>query len=177
MGYGRYPRETIELIRARGILCASGNHDRWEAAKSQESTLPPADMEFLAGLPSRLHLELEGVRILICHGSPGNDMNGISPEHYTTSEVRAHTTESGVEVLIVGHTHTPFALKTLTGAAIVNPGALLREPATEIELPAGGTFGVLELPSKRFEVYRASDGGPVDIIRETVGVRDRRRVY
>lgn len=41
--------------------------------------------------------------------------------------------------------------------------------------PGGGTFGILELPAKRFAVHRASDGEKVETAVMTAGVGDRRR--
>ncbi len=78
-------------------------------------------------------------------------------------------------MLLVGHTHRPFALRALGGGLISNPGALLRmETVQGGAVHAGeGTFGLLELPSGRFSVHRASDAAETEIPRLTVGVRDR----
>ena len=66
---------------------------------------------------------------------------------------------------------------------VANPGAILREipiaeiliynPLPQFFLPGmgtvqRGTFGVLELPSLRFTVYRTADGTEVDIMRRTL---------
>jgi hypothetical protein len=93
-------------------------------------------------------------------------------------------------VFLVGHTHQPFAMTTPRGGLIANPGALLRsEPNTsalglayDIERKAyvlaptasSGTFGVLELPSKDFNTFRAADGVEVEIPRLAMGVTDKR---
>jgi hypothetical protein len=45
--------------------------------------------------------------------------------------------------------------------SIVNPGSVLRQPPSSEPLPASGTFGVLELPSRRFTVHRASDAAEI----------------
>ena len=69
------------------------------------------------------------------------------------------------DVLIVGHTHWPFALR-FDARWICNPGALLRSPAEGVGNPAAGaTFGVLELPERCWRVYRAGDGAEVEILR------------
>ncbi len=100
-------------------------------------------------------------------------------------------TEANAEVLILGDTHLASSMTTLGGGLIANPGALPRETESEragqallfdadrgkfVQRPApgGGTFGVLELPSRRLTVHRASDGVVVDVPRTTVGVRDMR---
>jgi len=83
---------------------------------------------------------------------------------------------------VVGHTHLAFALREAGGGLVVNPGALLRDPATRPETGAvlfdpdsgkfapapplmGGTFGVLHLPEMMLTVHRAADGREVDVLR------------
>ena len=74
------------------------------------------------------------------------------------------------DVLVVGHTHVPMRLEA-GGKLVVNPGALLRDPAKGFEdgeVVAGrGTFGILVLPARRFAVYSASDGGEVGMARSS----------
>jgi hypothetical protein len=69
------------------------------------------------------------------------------------------------DVLVVGHTHDAFELRAGKGR-ILNPGACcsktyaFKQSGALME-PAGyrpATFGVLELPSKRFTVLCALDG-------------------
>ncbi|MBK8995693.1 MAG: hypothetical protein IPM35_08095 [Myxococcales bacterium] len=47
------------------------------------------------------------------------------------------------------------------------PRLPVRDPADgwERELPTPGTFGVLELPAKKWTVFRARTGMPVEIVR------------
>lgn len=71
-------------------------------------------------------------------------------------------TAAGADVLVVGHTHVPMHL-TAPAGAIVNPGSILRQPPRTESIPASGTFGVLELPSCRFDVHRADDGAVVEV--------------
>ena len=51
---------------------------------------------------------------------------------------------------------------------IVNPGALLRESPYEVHAGMNGTFGVLDLPSKQWSVFRSVDGAEVEIARRAV---------
>jgi predicted phosphodiesterase len=75
--------------------------------------------------------------------------------------------QARARILIVGHTHTEFELLVNAPAGkILNPGACCSKTyafkssgslaVTDGFRPA--TFGVLELPSMRFKVYRALDG-------------------
>jgi hypothetical protein len=115
-------------------------------------------------------------------------MEGIYPGEASADDAERWLEQANADVLIVGHTHLPFALTTLAGGLIANPGALLRsnmKPSGwvyDVErgryapapMESGGTFGVLELPARRFSVYRAVDGEEVDVPRLTLGVRDER---
>ncbi len=69
-----------------------------------------------------------------------------------------HTADA--DVLVVGHTHVPMHLSAPIGK-IVNPGSVLRQPPSTEPIPASATFGVLELPSRRLTVHRASDGAEI----------------
>ena len=73
--------------------------------------------------------------------------------------------DARADVLVVGHTHDAFELRAGKGR-ILNPGTCcsktrdLKQSGALME-PAGyrpATFGVLELPSKRFTVLCALDG-------------------
>ena len=70
--------------------------------------------------------------------------------------------------------------------AVVNPGALLRQPGSSAPMPVRfhprrrvfvedaqaprGTFGVLDLPSKRFTLHLAADGSelPIPVVKTGV---------
>ena len=165
LDYGLFPQETIELLMARAIPCVRGNHDRWAAEKGGlEWDLSADAARFLAGLPIGWNAVIEGVRVAVRHGSSRSDMDGLHPTAVTAEELQGHLERVGADVLVVGHTHVAFRLVAARGGVVVNPGALLRAPAVPLELPCGGTFGVLELPSKRFTVYRAADGEEVELI-------------
>ena len=81
-------------------------------------------------------------------------------------ELQGHLDRVGADVLVVGHTQVAFRLAAARGGVVMNPGALLRAPAVPLEIPSGGAFGVLELPSREFTVHRAEDGAEVESIRE-----------
>ena len=92
-------------------------------------------------------------------------MDGIMPD--ASAKVLQEVLEAaGADVLVVGHTHRAMELR-LGEKMVVNPGALLRDPADgwERELPTPGTFGILELPAKTWRVVRARTGREVEIVR------------
>jgi predicted phosphodiesterase len=202
---GLFPDETVARLQERAIPCIRGNHDRWRvaerAAESAEARftedgggsgadLAPETLQFLAALPLTWNGLFDGVRVAVRHGTPRSDMDGIYPSEASATDAARWLHDAQADVLLVGHTHLPFALTTPTGGLIANPGALLRsepdsskqslaydlESKTYVLAPAasGGTFGVLDLPSKNFRVFRAADGAEITIPRITVGVTDKR---
>ena len=93
-------------------------------------------------------------------------MRGIQSDAYA-DELRQVIAEADADVLIVGHVHAPMWIE-IDGRKIVNPGALLRDTPQPIDVGMEGTFGVLELPSRDWRVYRAADGVEVEINRRRV---------
>jgi len=91
---------------------------------------------------------IAGVRMAVWHASPGDVMRAV---------VGAILATAAADVLVVGHTHVPMRLTAPKGS-IVNPGSILRQPPSAERIPASGTFGLLELPARRFTVHLATDG-------------------
>lgn len=185
--YGTSPGETLALLEQSGIPAIRGNHDRWangESAARRSWDVTPGSLAYLQGLPASWDTTIEGVRVALRHGTPRSDMRGIYPRYSSPGELRDFLDEANADVLIVGHTHIPFRI-AVGERLIANPGALLREPGPRMAGrpllfdpargrfvagpgPAGGTFGVLELPSRRFSVHRASDGSEAPLITMSV---------
>jgi len=186
-----FGEEVVQRIKAEGIVCIRGNHERWalerrrrqpDLRRSAPSIVEAADLftggtelshdalAYLATLPSSWSAELVGVRVAMWHARPGSDMEGIRAEATGPALRRRLLDQAKADVLIVGHTHDAFSLVAGKGR-IVNPGAccsktLVYKQAGRVTdsssaAPDGyrpATFGVLELPSKRFRVFEAADG-------------------
>jgi putative phosphoesterase len=170
MDFGRFPEETLALLMARSLPCIRGNHDRWSTKdRARGRDLSRATVAFLADLPTRWETRIDGVRVAVHHGSPRGDMDGIYPEHTDLALAQMLLRKADCDVLIVGHTHRAFRLDVAGGRSILNPAALLRDPAPGAQNPpATGTFGVLDLPSREFHVYRASDAAAVPVPRRVL---------
>jgi predicted phosphodiesterase/predicted RNase H-like HicB family nuclease len=184
-----FGEEVTQRLKAEGVTSIRGNHDRWAVERRRRAPdlrkdgLQSCDISDLAGggaelsyealrwlgaLPSRWVGEIAGVRVAMWHARPGSDMEGIEPEKTSAAARRQLLEQARADVLIVGHTHDAFSLVAGQGL-IVNPGACCSKlPAYRQEgsltVPDGyrpATFGVLELPAKRFRVYQAEDGARV----------------
>lgn len=146
--YGLFPEETLALLRERPVACIRGNHDRWaigrgraddpsaaaigEAHDASGWDLSAESLQFLAQLPTAWDRVLDGVRVAVRHGTPASDMQGVYPDQTDPEQVFRWLEQSAADVLIVGHTHLAFELRTFAGGMIINPGALLRQAAKSL---------------------------------------------
>ena len=95
-------------------------------------------------------LDADGVRILLCHGSPCR-VTEIVDADTPPASLSAHIQEAGVDVVCCGHVHVPFHRSMLAGGSVlhwVNAGAVGRprdgDPrAAWVELVLGGNEEVL----------------------------------
>jgi predicted phosphodiesterase len=182
LDYGRFPERTIALLQERRIPTILGNHERWALSEGHDASgwrLTTRAIEFLESLPASWTRRIDDVRVAVWHARPKSDMKGLYPDASTT-ELASQLDRAEADVLVVGHTHLPFA-RFVGRRLVCNPGALLRDPAEPMDdamlfdpasskfvavpAPGGGTFGVLELPTLRFTVHRARDGAEVEVPR------------
>ena len=182
-----FGEEVVQRLKAEKVTCILGNHDRWalqfrhrrqDARRFFEpcsisdvmgsgAELSHGSLVWLSTLPVHWEAELEGVRVAMWHARPGSDMEGIEKERTGLDLRHRLLAQAHARVLIVGHTHTEFEMVVnVPPGKILNPGACCSKTyafkssgtlaVTDGFRPA--TFGVLELPSMRFKVYRALDG-------------------
>lgn len=189
-----FGEEVIERLKAEGVICISGNHERWalerrrrrpNMRKTAPSIVEPADLfsggaelsyqalRWLGILPSHWAAELAGVKVAMWHARPGSDMDGLEADKLGPELRRELLDMAAADVLIVGHTHEAFD-KCISAERrkIVNPGSCCGaipafRKAGGLLVPDGhrpATFGVLDLPSMRFRVYRAVDGDRKSVV-------------
>jgi putative phosphoesterase len=162
--YGLFPEETIALLRERKVMTIRGNHDRWAVKEGIDMSgwdLTPAAMHFLESLPTHRRSLIEGVRVVFEHARPESDMKGIAHDE-SEDELRRILKDAAADVLIIGHTHQPFVRRIGVGRVVINPGALLRDPAPGVEVLTPGTFAVVEIDrGVRVTIRRAATGEAV----------------
>ena len=139
VGQGPHPNQVVSRIRKAGIPSILGNQEievRTLAKRAQPdpkrhmlwtcAVLKQKNREFLLGLPADLELEIEGVGILIVHGSPQGSLDAMYPS-LTRETLRAWFPAGArrPDVLVGGHTHVPFA-RAVDGMLVVNAGTVGR---------------------------------------------------
>ena len=183
--------EVVQRLKTeKDLICILGNHERWatESRRRQKdvrSFFEPCNISvhfgggaelsrdslvWLSTLPTHWEAELEGVRVAMWHARPGSDMEGIEKEKAGPGLRRHLLGQAHADVLIVGHSHVEFELLVdAPPGKILNPGACcskayIYKHAGPLIVPDAfrpATFGVLDLPSMKFKVFRALDGGRV----------------
>lgn len=169
---GNHDRWALEHAGVQRRRSAGAGSDAYEpdagGTLGSGQELSAEALKWLGRLPTSLVLDLEGVRVAIHHARPGlwgYDTVGIDSRTTSPAMMTTMLESAGADVLLIGHTHARFATR-VPGGLVANPGALWSgggeygQPGA-LYLPTGpsyGTFGILDLPSTRFAVYRATDG-------------------
>lgn len=86
--------------------------------------------EFLRNLPSQKELTIEGVKILLVHGSPRRNNEDISPNMPLT-EIEAMLEGVSADIVFCGHTHVPAGYQTNKRQTVVNVGSIGRPMTKE----------------------------------------------
>jgi len=145
VGYGVNPNEVIEIIRTQNIPTIFGNYDEgvgnnrddcgcayrtkiarelgnrsiaWTNRNTSEQ-----NKTYLRSLPFSQTIDLEGIRILLVHGSP-RKVNEYLYEDRPERSLERLFENSGVDVIICGHTHLPYHRELSSGKQIINAGSV-----------------------------------------------------
>lgn len=96
---------------------------RWTRAKTSD-----ANKAWLRTLPREIRLEVEGVQLLLCHGSPRSTVEYLFAERsdaYLRQFTAGGTDDAHADVVVFGHTHVPFH-RVVDGVHFVNTGSVGR---------------------------------------------------
>src|SRR5262252_1235541 len=133
-----WPRETCELLMARGYPTVRGNHDRWVA------TFAPADLgpsdrytlneinetqrRWLEELPATLRLD---GNILAVHGRADDDNSYLLEDIERGRLVRASADtvaqrlgRTDAALVLCGHSHQQHMMRLPDGPVVLNPGSV-----------------------------------------------------
>ncbi|MFZ5986612.1 MAG: metallophosphoesterase family protein [Bacillota bacterium] len=142
VGYLPFPNEVVELIRSNHILSVQGNHDKFiggsqylskevidklseseikanASAAYTNSTITDKNREYLRNMPSRIRIMIDGLRILVVHGSPRRIDEYIYEDSQNIKDIAY---EVDADVVISGHTHIPFC-SIVEGKHFINAGS------------------------------------------------------
>ena len=133
-----WPRETCEVLMARGYPTVRGNHDRW-VAKLAPADMPrfdrythgelnEAQLRWLGDLPATVRLD---GNILGVHGRPDNDNRYLLEDVEQGRLVRSAADKiarrldgNGAAVVLCGHSHQQHMVRLPNGPLVLNPGSI-----------------------------------------------------
>jgi putative phosphoesterase len=156
--YAPFPNETLNWLREHKAVSILGNTDakvlrllegksfskprKAEKRIMYEWTAKQLSMEnrtYLATMPKRAFLVVEGFRIGLFHGSPDDDNEFLfhdSPD----GRFRELAGKTDCDILVSGHSHSPYH-KHINGIHFLNPGSAGRM----FDGNPDGSYGILEL--------------------------------
>lgn len=161
VGRGQQPDEVVARIQHRGIPAVLGNHDEMMLTYEMDSIgqrvrrgnlmgYQPHTLNYLMTLPRTYRDHIDGQTVVMVHGSPRSNAESISINPMARGQAVAWLEKAGADILIAGHTHAPMQIHDPRGL-IVNPGSLF-DP-TGSARSSSQTYGVLDVPMRRFEVF------------------------
>ncbi|MDA9355320.1 metallophosphatase family protein [Amylibacter sp.] len=140
--YGYYydSNEIVKICIDRKYKCILGNHDKYFLDVINEKTLLSDLIEkygisyqlalneatseivnFIKSLPLEIEINVGDLKILLCHGSPLDKLNGrIYPD---TNLYKFKDQFKSYDIIITGHTHHKLARK-IDNCLFLNPGSL-----------------------------------------------------
>lgn len=168
VNFGPQPREVVEILRDRADIAIQGNHDhavgfdddsRWTPAfrATAEATRRHTSAElsdeqklYLRELPLTVKVERGGARFQLVHATPSDPHYG-----YLLADADGWAAELesvDADVLLVGHTHTPF-IRQIGNKTVVNPGSI-GQPRRGKPRPSYAIWqdGVFELRSYDYSI-------------------------
>lgn len=133
-----WPRETLDLLRAKAWPTVRGNHDRWVAFDSPE-TLGPSDrfareqldeddIAWLAALPQGLEVKSGQFAF---HAQPDDDNAYLVEERWgerlvrsSPDVIRSRLGDLKADLVLTAHSHQPHAFRLPGGPWLLNPGSV-----------------------------------------------------
>jgi len=161
---------VVKLVWQERIECVLGNHDEdillgedeWLLHRAPYEYVSSRALAFLDSLPDMLDVTIEGVDIVVAHGSPDDNSEYLFP----TSSAYTLTLSfenADADILVVGHTHQPMCITLEGEGQILNPGSVCQTATRD-----SGTCAVLTLPERKFDVFNVDTGNPVEYVRRTI---------
>lgn len=149
-GYASQPNEVQDAIKAMGCPTILGNYDEGVGFNRDDCGchyVKPFDIEmsnisflwtreqttedrkvWLRELPREIRLEVEGFRVLLCHGSPRSTTEYLfenRSDGYLSQFTAGGKDDAHADLIVFSHTHVPYH-RTVNGVHFVNTGSVGR---------------------------------------------------
>ncbi|MBN1764454.1 MAG: YfcE family phosphodiesterase [Sedimentisphaerales bacterium] len=143
-GYGPFSEEVLNLIQQENMTAIAGNYDskvlafekkrdKWRHKKAPLKFtafewawehLSADARDYLRTLPEDIHLDIDGFRVLLTHGSPASKKEPLGPQT-PLSHLKELADLVDCDIIACGHSHEPFS-RLAGGVLFVNPGSVGR---------------------------------------------------
>lgn len=129
VGYGGHPRECLAWVKDHAEVVVKGNHDEavatgdvtWfnpmaaQAARLHAQLLTPPERALIYSWPMTVRREVQGHSTLVVHASPDDPLHEyVQPQD---ARLGLRRWEGRARVIVLGHTHRPFAARLDDGAS------------------------------------------------------------
>ncbi len=140
VGYYYHTMDVMRMLKEWDCVMIAGNHERILARGREDAGFMAAvgqrygsslkrmidesqeeDMLRLLALPEQLSIEIDGRRLLLCHGAPWDADQYIYPD--AGPDVYKRFENVDADYVFLGHTHYPY-VKALSNLTIVNAGSV-----------------------------------------------------
>lgn len=165
---GPQPRAVIDFIKSRpDWTIIQGNTDKLIADLSPELFnevkerfpimakaladdvifIEEDKKDFLRQLPPKKELTVEGVNILLVHGSPRRNNEDILPQ-MPLEKIAEIIKETSADVILCGHTHIPAGYQTRSKQTVINVGSVGRPMSEDLK----ACYAILDFDNGGFSV-------------------------
>ncbi len=177
VGYYFEPRRVLELLSEWRFEAVRGNHEimlsrsRFDPSYLMEvdrrygsgvrialEQLSEQQLDEVCGLSHPAELEIDGIRILLCHGSPWDVDQYVYPDSDPTLMERCGSGK--FDLVVMGHTHYPL-VKQQGATLLVNPGSV-GQPRNR---RPGAAWAIFDTADRTVEM-RSESYDPADLVRE-----------
>ena len=145
VGYGTFPNEVVQRVQERNIPTIMGNYDQgvgndsddcgcaYKTSEAQalgeqsiawsNANTSDDNKAYLRTLKEDIPLKMGNLKVLLVHGSP-RKINEYLYENRPDHSFERLLDNTGVDVLVCGHTHLPYHKILPSGRHIINAGSV-----------------------------------------------------
>ena len=146
--FGPHPDRVFPILRQHNVACVQGNYDdsignelndcqcgytdpkdNHFAQLSYDYTLAKtsdANKAWMRGLPSEIWIDIEGLRVLLCHGSPRRTNEFLWESSTSTAFLNRLAQENSADVIVGTHSGIHWQRELSDGRRYINVGVLGR---------------------------------------------------
>ncbi len=125
---GNLDRLAVRYSRKQSTLERQLDADLLEKLRWSHENLSSQNLEYLRDWRKTRTLELEGLKILLCHGSPGNPREILTADT-PHAKLQRQREQSHAHIIVSGGAEDSFSV-TVDGTLFVSPGPLVKEDGT-----------------------------------------------